>query len=93
MEGFIFIIGLFLITLVVPVVVGFLMGRYCAFVVRLVVVVSAVYYGYLMVAGRGHYFSQLYLLPVICYTFAVALGLGCRERRRKTSAGMWQNLD
>ena len=86
-------IGVFVITLVVPAVVGFFMGRYCPLVVRLVVVVPALHYGYLMVARRGHCFGQLYLLPVMCYTFAVAFGLGLRERYGKTNAGIWQNLD
>jgi hypothetical protein len=79
--------------LVAPVLLGFLMGRYCPFVVRLAMVVPALCYGYLMVAGRGHGFGQLCLLPAMCYACAVALGLGLRGRRRKTSVGMWQYLD
>jgi len=37
--------------------------------------------------------NSLPMLILICYTFAVAGGLGFRQRYKKTNAGIWQNLD
>jgi len=64
MNDFVVMIGFFLLTLVVPVLVGFFMGRYCPLVVRVVVVGPALYYGYLMVARSGRCFGQLCLLRI-----------------------------
>jgi hypothetical protein len=73
--------------------VGFVMGRYCPWVIRLIAVVPFLYYGYSMVARSGHYFYQVYWFPLLCYTVGVAVGLGLRERPGKRGAGKLQRLD